>query len=52
MLGHPSAMSEPSSDFEQAAQIVEAFSESETDERILELLARIATAIRDHAIDN
>lgn len=52
MLGHRSAMSEPNSDFEQAAQIVEAFSESETDERILELLNRIAAAIRDHAIDN
>jgi len=45
-------MSKPSSDFEQAAQIVEAFSESETDERILELLTQIAAAIRDHAIDN
>jgi hypothetical protein len=52
MLGHPSAMGEPNSDFEQAAQIVEAFSESETDERILELLTRIAAAIRDQAIDN
>ena len=52
MLGHRNAMSEPNSDFEQAAQIVEAFSESETDERILELLARIAAAIRNHAIDN
>jgi hypothetical protein len=38
--------------FEQAAQIVEAFSESETDDRVLELLARIATALRDHAIDD
>jgi len=52
MLGHPSAMSEPNSDFEQAARIVEAFFESETDERILELLNRIAAAIRDHAVDN
>lgn len=52
MLEHPSAMGEPNSDFEQAAQIVEAFSESETDERILELLTRIAAAIRDQAIDN
>ena len=45
-------MGEQNSDFEQAAQIVEAFSESETDERILELLTQIAAAIRDHAIDN
>ncbi|SFO36380.1 hypothetical protein SAMN05428984_3682 [Sphingomonas sp. OK281] len=52
MLGHRSTMSEPNSDFEQAAQIVEAFSESETDERILDLLARTTAAIRDQAIDN
>jgi hypothetical protein len=39
MLGHRDTMSEQNGDFEQAAQIVEAFSESETDERILELLA-------------
>lgn len=51
-LGHRDTMSEQNSDFEQAAQIVEAFSESETDERILELLTRIAAAIRDQAIDN
>ncbi len=52
MLGHRGPMSEQDNDFEQAAQIVEAFSESETDERILELLTRIAAAIRDRAIDN
>lgn len=52
MLGHRDTMSEQDGGFEQAAQIVEAFSESETDERILELLARIAAAIRDQAIDN
>lgn len=40
------------SGFEQSAQIVEAFSESETDPRVLELLNAIANAIRDHAIDN
>ena len=51
-LGHRDTMSEQNSDFEQAAQIVEAFSESETDERVIELLTRIAAAIRDHAIDN
>ncbi|MDD1453326.1 hypothetical protein NHF48_024030 [Sphingomonas sp. H160509] len=38
--------------FEQSAQIVEAFAESETDERVLDLLNRIAEAIRDHAIDS
>lgn len=38
--------------FEQSAQIVEAFSESETDPRVLELLNAIAKAIRDHAIDD
>jgi hypothetical protein len=52
MLRHRHTMSEQDNEFEQAAQIVEAFSESETDERILELLARIAAAIRDQAIDN
>jgi len=39
-------------DFGQAAQIVEAFSESETDEHVLDLLSRIAGALRDQAIDN
>lgn len=38
--------------FEQSAQIVEAFAEAETDERVLDLLNRIAEALRDHAIDN
>jgi hypothetical protein len=38
--------------FEQSAQIVEAFTEGETDDRVLELLAQIAKAIRDHAIDS
>jgi len=38
-------------DFEKSAQIVEAFAEGEDDERVLDLLARIATAIRDHAVD-
>jgi len=52
MLRHRHAMSEQENDFEQAAQIVEAFSGSETDARILELLKRIAAAIRDQAIDN
>lgn len=37
--------------FERSAQIVEAFAEAEDDERVLDLLARIATAIHDHAVD-
>ena len=45
-------MADIKNDFEQAAQIVEAFSESETDEHVLDLLSRIAAAIRDQAIDN
>jgi hypothetical protein len=39
-------------DFEKAAQIVEAFAEGEADDRVLDLLGRIADAIRDHAVDN
>ena len=39
-------------DFEKSAQIVEAFAEGEGDERVLDLLARIATAIREHAVDD
>ncbi len=39
-------------DFEQAARIVEAFADGETDDRLLDLLSRIAAAIRDHAIDS
>ena len=38
--------------FEQSAQIVEAFSEGETDPRVLDLLGRIVQAIRDKAVDN
>lgn len=38
-------------DFEKAAQIVEAFAEGETDDRVLNLLGRIAEAIREHATD-
>ena len=45
-------MANPQNDFEQAAQIVEAFSESETDDRVLKPLAQIASAIRDHAVDD
>lgn len=39
-------------DFEKAAQIVEAFAEGETDDHVLDLLNRIAEAIREHAIDD
>ncbi|WP_454888089.1 hypothetical protein [Sphingomonas oryzagri] len=38
--------------FEDSARIVEAFAESETDDRVLELLRRIAQAIRDYALNN
>lgn len=37
--------------FEQSAQIVEAFSEGETDPRVLDLLGEIAKAIRDKAVN-
>jgi hypothetical protein len=52
LVGHRSAMGDQHGDFEQAAQIVETFSESETDEQVLDLLSRIAAALRDQAIDN
>lgn len=39
-------------DFEKSAQIVEAFSEGETDPRVLDLLGEIAQAIRDKAVDD
>ncbi|AOF95390.1 hypothetical protein [Sphingobium sp. RAC03] len=45
-------MSEEPDDFEQAARIVEAFSEGETDERVIDLLAQIAIAIRERAIND
>jgi hypothetical protein len=45
-------MANQDGNFEQAAQIVEAFSEGETDEHVLDLLARLAAALRDQAIDN
>ncbi|KQN00171.1 hypothetical protein ASE82_17610 [Sphingomonas sp. Leaf230] len=51
-VGQSDVMENEPSGFEQSAQIVEAFSESETDPRVLELLNAIAKAIRDHAIDN
>ncbi len=45
-------MSETPDPFDQAAQIVEAFSEGEDDPRVVELLAHIAAAIREKAIDD
>lgn len=45
-------MSETPTDFEQAARIVEAFSEGEADDRVVDLLAQIAAAIREQAIDD
>lgn len=43
-------MSDTPDPFDQAAQIVEAFSEGEEDPRVVELLAQIAAAIREKAI--
>jgi hypothetical protein len=51
-IRHLRCMSEEPDDFEQAARIVEAFSEGETDERVIDLLAQIAIAIRERAIND
>lgn len=51
-VGQSDAMENEPDSFEQAAQIVEAFSEGETDSRVLDLLREIAQAIRDKAVDN
>ena len=51
-VGQSDAMENEPNGFEQSAQIVEAFSESEPDPRVLELLNAIAKAIRDRAVDN
>lgn len=45
-------MADTPDQFEDSARIVEAFAEGETDDRVLELLGRIAQAIRDHATDD
>lgn len=45
-------MTDTSDHFEQAAQIVEAFAEGETDDHVIDLLSRIADAIREHAVDD
>jgi hypothetical protein len=49
---HSGRMADTHDHFEDSARIVEAFAESETDDRVLELLRRIAQAIRDHALNN
>jgi hypothetical protein len=51
-VGQSNAMENAPDGFEQSAQIVEAFSEGETDPRVLDLLGRIVQAIRDKAVDN
>jgi hypothetical protein len=38
--------------FEEAARIVEGFAEGEIDERVIELLAEVATAIRERALNS
>lgn len=45
-------MADDNDHFEQAAQIVEAFSEGENDDYVLRLLDRIAEAIREQAVDD
>jgi len=51
-VGQSDAMENEPDGFEQSAQIVEAFSEGETDPRVLDLLRQITQAIRDKAVDN
>ncbi|GAA3272983.1 hypothetical protein [Sphingomonas yabuuchiae] len=51
-LRHLRSMAFTPDNFERSAQIVEAFAEGEDDERVVDLLARIATAIREHAVDD
>jgi hypothetical protein len=51
-VGQSDAMENVPNGFEESAQIVEAFSEGETDPRVLDLLRQIAQAIRDKAVDN
>lgn len=49
---HFRVMEDKPDDFEKAAQIVEAFAEGESEDSVLDLLARITAAIRDHATDD
>ena len=51
-VGQSDAMENEPDGFEESAQIVEAFSEGETDPRVLGLLREITQAIRDKAVDN
>lgn len=51
-MRHPHSMTDTPDGFEESARIVEAFSEGETDDRVLDLLRRIAEAIRDHAVND
>lgn len=45
-------MADTPDNFEDSARIVEAFAQGESDDRVLELLSRVAQAIRDRAIDD
>ncbi len=45
-------MDETADGFEQAARIVEAYAEAESDERVLDLLTDIARDIRARALDD
>lgn len=45
-------MNDTTDSFEEAARIVEAFAEGESDERVLNLLADLATAIRERSIND
>ena len=51
LFGHPDGMENEPDGFEQSARIVEAFSAGRSDD-VAALLAEIARAIRDHAIDD
>ena len=51
-IRHILPMSEEPDTFEQAARIVEAFSEGEDDQRVIDLLAQIAIAIRERAFND
>lgn len=45
-------MNETPDQFEEAARIVEAYAEAESEERVLALLTDIARAIRDRALND
>lgn len=50
-LRHCRIMEDTVDGFEEAARIVEAYAEGESDERVIELLAQIAADIRAKLID-